>query len=292
MTHKKGHSKSDELLEAIVKSIAAPATTAAGQPRYDDQGNRIGYVGVDDNYLATRRPTPMQGIRRPDSLDPTSEQVTPFYPAGSEDSLSNMGADDIGRIQGELVKAGLLSKGTSIRYRSADESTIAAYKKLLAYANQNGLTQTEALSELQSAPESKIEDLMGGGASEDKSGTRSTTDVNEAMFTDPATARDTLRTAMETRLGRAATADEEARFRAALRQEEAGDSVSTRTTTYGRKGNPKSSYTSQADDTTDASASTVADDFTRTGKLGREANTRMTGVDYYGAILSLPGMGG
>lgn len=270
------------------------ATTEAGD----------GFIGVPDGYTI---PATFGDWFRPDRAVTDSAGTIgatpsmPKYANGIEASLLDFTQEDIARLQIRLSKAGLIGPETKFRLGQVlgtSDATYTAFKKLLGAANTRGVGWDSMLTKLESQPQSRGDGktmgadgrwTSGGATSQKRTETR--TDVNEAMFTDPATARDTLRTAMESRLGRAATADEEARFRANLRAEEAGDQVTTTTSKYGRTGNLKSTVSTQLDDTSDASASTVADDFTRQGKLGKEANTRMTGVDYYGSILSLPGMG-
>jgi len=118
------------------------------------------------------------------------------------------------------------------------------------------------------------------------------TNRSEALLTDPLTARDTVRRVMESELGRAPDAAEYKRFVANLRDQEAGDDVSTTTSVYGRKGRLKSSTSSRVDDTQDVSPDVLANSMVRSGKLGRERNTKMAGVDYYQAAMSVLGAGG
>ena len=77
---------------------------------------------------------------------------------------------------------------------------------------------------------------------------------------------------MADRLGRAPTADEYYKFKQLLSNEEAGQDVTTQTTTSDGQGNTKTRV-KRSDDTTDPTAADLADDFSRRGALGREANT-------------------
>jgi len=254
---------------------------------------------------------------------PTNAPHLPQYRDGAEQAVRRMSVENIARLQGQLSKAGLIGPETKFRVGMPDSTTVSAYKKLLETANNYAISDVEALNLLATTPQARGDGKTRGAngdwtsaaeraeakraaadkeaksqaeaqaaANVDLSAVRTQTSRSEAMLTDPLTARETVRRVMETELGRAPDAAEYKRFVANLRDQEAGDDVSTTTSVYGRKGRLKSSSTARADDTQDVTPDVLASQMVRSGALGKERNTKMAGVDYYQAAMSVLGAGG
>lgn len=202
----------------------------------------------------------------------------PQYPEGAEQRIRNLSVENLARLQGQLATVGLIGPETRFRVGVPDSTTITAYKRLLEVANNYAISDSEALDMLARTPS-----MLGGDVTLDEDGnpimaaeegpTRTVNKtITEPTFTDPLTARAIVREAMQARLGRAPTADEYQDFRKLLSNSEAGQDVTTTVTTTDGKGHSKTRV-KHSDDTTDPSADVLADQFTRKGKLGREANT-------------------
>jgi len=205
-------------------------------------------------------------------------------------------------LQYQMSLAGLYTDGFK-ETGALDDKTVDAFQKLKAISAREGMSDlavlnsmirqgltADALEEQEKARETQAK--AKAAANVDRSAVRTQTSRSEALFTDPVTAKDTVRRVMETELGRAPDAAEYRRFVANLRAQEAGDDISTTTSVYGRKGNLKSSASTRLDDTQDVTPDVLANSMVRSGKLGKERNTTMAGTDYYQAAMNVLGAGG
>jgi len=231
---------------------------------------------------------------------PTNAPHMPLYADGAEQAVRRMSVEDIARLQASLAKAGLIGPSTKFRVGMPDSTTVSAYKKLLETANNYAITDVEALDLLATKPQATGSQATGGtstsggsaggaSAAQDLSRTETQTRTDDPVFTDPMTARATLRGTLSDRLGRDPTADEYHKFRTLLSNEEGGQDTTTTVTKYGKRGQVKSSRSTPSDRTTDPSADVIADDMSRTGKLGKEANTFQAATGFFGVLDRLTG---
>jgi hypothetical protein len=295
----------DPTIDDIIKALNDPAATVGAQRpaqgaatgQFDAAGNPIHHIGVPDGYSVpatagdTFGPGGLGNLNQPglgSTLVSTNTPHLPIYQTGHELSLADLSPDDVGALQGELVKAGLIGPKTNIRYGLADNATISAYRNLLGFANRYGVTESDALSSLQSNPVA-----TAAGTSGRTGHTYTSTSTSDPTFTDPATARATVRSAMQDRLGRDPTDAEFARFTKALHTNDSrGGSTTTTSSSTDAAGNTTSSSRTTGGSQDSAAPSVVADQFVRQGKLGVEGNTKMAATDYYAAAMSKLGAGG
>lgn len=95
----------------------------------------------------------------------TIQPHAPLYAKGAEQQIRNMSVENLARLQGQLAEAGLIGPETRFRVGIPDDTTLAAYKKLLGVANNYAVDTDQALSMLKNTPS-----LMGGKVSVDKDG--------------------------------------------------------------------------------------------------------------------------
>lgn len=264
-----------------------------------DTGQQPSYIGVPKDYVRPVDQTSLSGH----AYDLQGQVgLTPLYKTGDEERrLAGLSAEELARLQGRMAQVGLIGPSTRFRLGQMDTPTLSAYRSLLSLANRYGWSDSDALDAIGQNPQLKGSqvtvdangNLVAASAGPHKETTTQKT-ITDPVYTDPATAREALRQQWEQSFGRAPTAAEYRRYAHRLRAAEAGADVTTQRTTtqYDATGRATDSTThvSRQDDTTDPSAATVADQMSRQGKLGRERNTRMVGVDYFGAIMNLPGM--
>lgn len=260
------------------------ATGGGSDDSTTSSGSFIGVpkgYSVPANYADAFKPGGMaySNPGGPGMMQPSGMPHQPQYPAGAENDIRQLSTENLARLQGQLAIAGLIGPETRFRVGIPDSTTINAYKTLLGVANNYAISETDALQMLKEKPS-----LLGNQVSVDAQGnlvggtgaslahTETRTDTNDPMFTDPVTARGVLRDTLQQRLGREPTADEYHQFRHLLRNKEGGQDVTTTVTKYGKRGQVKSSVSTPSDNTTDPSAADVADDMSRRGDLGREAN--------------------
>jgi hypothetical protein len=108
-------------------------------------GRRVSLTGkvLPETYTGFRGTTsPMQELR--------GEIRTPTYFQGDQDKIALFGKEEIASIQAKMKKAGVL--GSNYRIGVADESTIAAFEKVLGQANRNLTSWQTALGNLQATP--------------------------------------------------------------------------------------------------------------------------------------------
>lgn len=266
-----------------------------GASAADQQGSPTAgsFIGVPDGYSVA--PSlgdwfrPEQQIIGPQGQLLGAADRQPQYPDGYEDRLFDMTPEEIARLQAKLASAGLIGASTKFRVgivTGTSDPTYSAFKKALGTANRYGVNVDDAVNFLAANPE-----VRGDGTPVDATGGPSRSvnkTISDPVLTDPLTARATLRSTLEDRLGRAPTSDEYHQFRTLLSNAEGGQDVTTTISTTDGEGHSKTRV-KRSDPTSDPSAATVADDFSRKGALGKEANTRTAGVDYYDAIASLIG---
>jgi hypothetical protein len=190
----------------------------------------------------------------------------------------------LARLQQGLARAGLIGPDTDIHVGLADEKTIDAYRKLLGYANQWGVTEDVALDRLLQQPIVKGEDAaegrMGGGG-----GSQARTQTSTSFsYTDPSSAQELVRRALRDQAGLEPTAEEYQQFVASLHAAEQGD-PSVTTTEYDEEGNATSTTTGG-----DTDPGALAQQFI-TGERGDDINAYRT-LGYYEAALQALGPGG
>lgn len=140
-----------------IEAMIAAAPSAAGATDTSKQR----YIGVPDNYTATRTDVGTAGSASHFAAREHGDntrlytgnaqplQVTPRYATGSEYRMRSLSPERIAALQSTLVSAGLIGKKQTFRIGVWDEVSASAYRKVLAYANQGGIDEDTALSELQ-----------------------------------------------------------------------------------------------------------------------------------------------
>lgn len=169
---------------------APPAVTAGGT---------IEYLGVPKGFQAQRDDEGQKTLR-----PPMYEEGAQYKPNGYSRELQ-------AQMQLDMDAAGLYDKGDNIRLGVWDDTTVAAYTKLLKYANQGGRDVTEAFNELGtlSAAERVERGLGGIGSPGSKGAAKSPLVVSLSNPNDLRTLVD--RTARKT-LGRAVSEKEMSKF--------------------------------------------------------------------------------
>ena len=207
---------------------------------------------------------PQSGLRSPDAIDRPGRNVLTIT---TSVGVQSMPPEEMAMLQQQLKAAGLTPDGFQVS-GTLDPDTQKALLELKEVSKTTGTSDMETLrTRIEAAAQAELAGQQAAGPT-----TQTQTTITEPVFTDPLTARATVREAMERRLGRAPTADEYDRFHSLLTSKEGGQDVTTVTQRTGRSGNT-TSRVSRSDDTTDPSAQDVAEEMTRKGKLGREANT-------------------
>lgn len=151
------------------------------------------FIGVPEGYAA---PDPGFGPHRsgyvPATKPPLYTEKDLFTPR------TTLSPEDIARLQAQMARAGLY--GTRPRYINGrwDEASVGAYEKLLRYANQGGVTDRDALAELTVQGDSDGDGIPDDGGPEDPASQFNFV----SPVTDPAAARQTLRSALRSKLGR------------------------------------------------------------------------------------------
>jgi hypothetical protein len=183
---------------------AAPGAPAA------DSTDDLGFIGMPKGYVPMRTPTPYRG----GPISPaqaerraTPQIMPPRYKTGDEMEPRSYSAENIARLQQQLAQAGLIGPETRFRVGVWDSTSVNAYKNLLGYANQGGISREDALQTLLTAPMARgAEGVMGEKAP------RFEQKLNAYEFTDPARVRQTAEAAFQEALGRKPKKDELDRF--------------------------------------------------------------------------------
>lgn len=106
-------------------------------------GKSITYLGVPEGYKAQR-----PDIQGPASATSDPRQIAPRYAEGSQYDPHGLSPEVRAQMQVQLDSAGLYDKGDTIRLGVWDDTTVAAYTKLLKFANQGGYDVPTALQQL------------------------------------------------------------------------------------------------------------------------------------------------
>lgn len=133
----------------------------------EDEDDPTKFIGVPKGYTRPgaqmRRVAGIANVAMP-------ANVAPLYAEGAQYDPGSLSATTIAKMQKALLEAGLYSSSAKFRLGVWDEETVKAYKKVLAFANQQGATWQSALQQLRSAPRLDDEgnavgsDGGGGGA--------------------------------------------------------------------------------------------------------------------------------
>jgi hypothetical protein len=177
----------------------APTAPAA------DSGDDLGFIGMPKGYVPVR-----PGVGGPVSIRQAERGVQygpvitpPRYRMGDEMEPRSYSAEMIARLQQQLAAAGLIGPETRFRVGVWDSTSVNAYKNLLGYANQGGISREDALQALLTAPQARgAEGILGGTAP------RFEQRLNAYEFTDPARVRQTAEAAFQAALGRKPKKDE------------------------------------------------------------------------------------
>ncbi len=265
--------------------LGIPAYTATP----DDDGDK--FFGVSDDYLATVQRPGNPNVRTPDRVDPGFTQVAPRYGPDTAPNLADLPSEIVTKIQRSMRIAGLIGKETVLARGMVDNNTQAAWEELLSISNRQGLDWQTTLSRLTTDPTSGREFTTPAG-------TRTSQTTRNVSVTDPMTARTQARQTWQSRLGRAPTSKELSAFEDALNAyEKANPSTTTTDTTSVTLDNGTQDDEANVENAatttsmTTPTADVFADEYTRKGKLGVEANTRTAGTDYFDAVLRLVGGG-
>lgn len=177
---------SKELLAAV------PTADAAGD---------VTYLGVPKGYKAVRV-TP----------EGREEFVEPKYQPGAQYKPNGLAPEIRAQIQTQMDAAGLYQKGDVIRIGKWDDTTVAAYTKLLNFANQAGRSVPEALQELGTLSKAERAELGLGPVGKGGVAGKSAKAPLTVTLSNPADLRALVdRTARKT-LGRAPSESEMQRF--------------------------------------------------------------------------------
>ncbi len=203
----------------------------------------------------------------------------------SSTSLQSIAPEVLASLQRRMANVGLLGKDPAYTPGLLDDDTVAAIQTLERYSKRTGEAQLDVLSGMEATGGMYGPDQghLGGDGGEDPAPTTTTT-VN---LTDPTTAKVVSRQTLRQELGRAPTDSEYKAFQAGLNQKEKLYPQVT-TTDYDDEGN--AIVTNSGDQA--PTPEVFADEFVRHGKLGKERNTKLAAVDFYGAAMSRLGAGG
>lgn len=145
-----GDSAAGSSLGSLLQSLGISAVPGAATT-----GAQI-YLGVPNNFIYSGGPA-QTGANLGFQLTggatlPGQLPTPPKYKVGDEFSLAGMSPESIARLQQSMVAAGLIGAHSVIRTGIADPTTVAAYKTLLGFANQNGTDANTAMATLLSSP--------------------------------------------------------------------------------------------------------------------------------------------
>lgn len=277
-----------------------PAIGAGGAPT-----DKQMYIGVPNDYsIRTTQETPAEAAAKYGShlgqipSQAFAEPTTPTFKFGDESKLGNLPPEQLARLQGDMVRAGVIGPKTAYTLGIADNTTVNAWKEVLGIANRYGSTDpVSILGQMASSTEAQKKAALQASR---YSKSTSTSTSTQYSITDPTTAHVVLRRTLEQELGRAPTEDDARQFLSALNSvERASPSTSTTTTTNTSDAgdgtsDPTSNSTSTSTSTSSVApgAEAAADQFARAGELGKERNTYRAATDYYGAAMQALGAGG
>jgi hypothetical protein len=168
---------------AGVEPVTQPQSVSdllnVGPPPAGAAGNQNRYIGVPDDYQhVSARDIPSSPLGRQRALEranwgapsgtaayETGVATPPRYQSGDEFTPAGWTAERIAQLQADLAASGLLSAKTQFRVGVWDDTSIGAYRKLLGFANVNGVDQQRAMQMLAAAPTSG-----GAGAAQNEIG--------------------------------------------------------------------------------------------------------------------------
>jgi hypothetical protein len=247
------------------------------------------YYGVHDNTLI---PDTHGGVIPP-RYGPIPLPATATLSSVETPRIESFPAEVVAQIQAMMRVAGLIPRTTIVTNHGADKATQAGWVQLLSMSNRLGSQWQNTLTDLTTDPLTGKQRTVPATGSTRTGHTYTSTSTTDPTFTDPATAKQTVRDAMQQRLGRDPTDAEFARFTKALHSNDAqSGSTTTTSSTTDASGNTVSNSRTTGGSQDSASPSVVADQFARTGKVGVEGNTKMAAIDYYQAAMSKLGAGG
>lgn len=150
----------DDDFQSIIDAINAGPDGGAAAAQFGGQQGKQRYIGVPDDYAVTRsagtagsaanfRSAEMGDTSRIYTPGGVPANVTPRYVTGSEYRMRSLSPERIAQLQQTLATAGLIGKKQVFRVGVWDETSAAAYRKVLAYANQGGIDEDTALAEIQ-----------------------------------------------------------------------------------------------------------------------------------------------
>lgn len=287
---------SGSALDRLAEVAAGGSAAAASSPLLAGFGGGSGdkYYGVPDDYrvpadrFSPRAPSTGPISPRAVDWNPSlgSQSKLPLYESGTALNLLRSLSDrDIAAMQRDLRAVGIIGPQTRVRLGDfTDPVTQKGFEELLGVANMMGTDFATAIQTLRSKPLGLYDEegnfIGGGGGGGSRTQTSTSTTIN---LTDPTTARAVLRQALEDRLGRGPKEEEFQTFLSTLNNfERKNPRKETATTTVDAEGNSSTTRTLSGSEVTPAAA---ADEFTRQGELGEEANTFMVANDYYNAAL-------
>ncbi|MGH8940210.1 MAG: hypothetical protein ACRDV2_12805, partial [Actinomycetes bacterium] len=153
-----------------------------------------GFLGVDEGYFVERPSA------RPWGEDYPTRYVGPGYEVGYELRPAGMSVEQRGRLQRDLVRAGVLAE--QFTFGMWDAASQAAYRDLLSFANQAGVTEQQAMREWTAATDA--------GYTQRDDTARRQFDATQPDYTpqDPAVLSQRVKAWMREELGRDPSAEE------------------------------------------------------------------------------------
>ena len=252
------------------------AASATGNGTSNKASESTSYTDVGAGFGLTGNYQP--GLRSPDAIDRPSNvlQVT------TSANVSALPPEQLAMLQAQLLRGGFMPS-TYSPTGTLDDDTRKGLLELKRTSQATGMSDLDTLNTVintraQAAAGAYGSDLASGGAAVDNSpSVQVNKTITEPVFTDPITARGILMDTLQARLGRAPTSEDYDQFKRLLQSSESGQDVTTvrQTTRPGKTDNDSrtTQRVTHSDDTTDPSASDLAEDMSRRGRLGREANT-------------------
>lgn len=196
----------DDDLEARIE-----AGPGGGQQQVGGQQGAQKYIGVPDTYSVSANQTGRFGPLKTGYVL-AKTPVPPRYVTGAEYRPRFLAPERIAALQQTLARSGLIGPKQTYRIGVWDETSASAYRKVLAYANQGGIDEDTALTEIAFNAQSGRGQLVQGDGSLVGAGG----DVGRAGRTQTLTPAVTLEQQVQqsarARLGRKLRASEVKRF--------------------------------------------------------------------------------
>jgi hypothetical protein len=189
------------------------------EPPYGGTQGKQNYIGVPDDYVAAGNVIPTTTFSDRTGRAGTAYLpgvAAPTYVTGSEYRMRALSPERIAALQSQLARAGLIGPKQTFRVGVWDEVSAAAYRKVLAYANQGGIDEDSALNDLQFDAASNRGVLMrGDGAVAGGSGSaapKAPEPGNVTRLTSGTSLEEQIQQAARNRLGRKLRKSEVSRF--------------------------------------------------------------------------------